>query len=238
MQLAQGGHLVTVIARELPGDWDIDYASPRAGAHFRPVPLKTEQDVFENELMLESYDEFRRLANDNGLKEAAVEFVPALEYFEKSLSESDLEMFSKWPGYRLLNADELPSGGKASAIKAGLTYDAWVVNSPVYLKWLQRQAEDCGAIFVKARLSAPQEAAFIAEATRPNARRPTVIVNASGMGFGDPTCFPSRGQFILVSNSYGRTVNHHSSDGNSTVIIPRPLGGGSVIGGTKEPNNW
>lgn len=139
MQLAKREYIVTVVARELPGDWDIDYASPRAGAHFRPVPLKTDQDVFENELMREGYDEFRRLADDPNLADAGVEFVPALEYFEKSLTDSDLEMFSKWPGYRMLAPEELPTAGKASNIQAGLTYEAWVVNSPVYLKWLKNK---------------------------------------------------------------------------------------------------
>jgi D-amino-acid oxidase len=64
------------------------------------------------------------------------------------------------------------------------------------------------------------------------------VINATGRGFNDPDSFPSRGQFIIVSNQCDKTISHHWADGSSTVIIPRPLGGGTVIGGTKEPNNW
>lgn len=64
------------------------------------------------------------------------------------------------------------------------------------------------------------------------------VVDTSGRGLNDPDSFPSRGQFIVVSNRFDKTVSHHWADGSSTVIIPRPLDGGTVIGGTKEPDNW
>ncbi|KAJ2971169.1 hypothetical protein NQ176_g7828 [Zarea fungicola] len=238
LQLARRGYRVTIIARELPGDWDIDYASPRAGAHFRPVPVKTAQDAFENQLMRETYEELKRVADDANTRSAGVDFIPAVEYFDTALGEEDLAMFSAWPGYRLLGPSELPSSDTASSVKTGLTYSAWVINSPIYLKWLQHEAELLGAVFLRARLVAIPEAAFVAQQHRPDLLPPKTVVNASGMGFGDPDCFPSRGQFMLVSNEYSRTVSHHSADGHSTVIIPRPLGGGCVVGGTKEPNNW
>ncbi|KAJ6787850.1 hypothetical protein PWT90_08346 [Aphanocladium album] len=238
LQLARRGYFVTVVARELPGDWDIDYASPRAGAHFRPVPVKTEQDRFENDLMRESYEELKRIADDDSASKAAgVSFIPAVEYFDEAPTEDALAMFAAWPEYRLLTPDEFPRTGAESSIKAGLTYSAWVIDSPAYLKWLQGQAKLLGAVFVRARLGAAQEAAFVAQQHRAGLAAPLVVVNASGRGFDDPACYPSRGQFMLISESYHATVSHHSADGHSTVVIPRPLGG-SVIGGTKEPNNW
>ncbi|OAA60002.1 NAD(P)-binding domain protein [Cordyceps fumosorosea ARSEF 2679] len=238
LQLARRGYSVTVIARELPGDWDIDYASPRAGAHFRPVPVKTAQDAFENTLMRESYAELRRIADDHLAKDAGVAFIPAVEYFDTAPAAEELSMFAAWPQYRQLTPEEIPgAAGLVGGIEAGLTYSAWVIDTPAYLQWLRRQAESCGAVFVRARLGAPQEAAFVAQQHRPELALPRVVVNASGSGFNDPDCFPSRGQFMLISNSYHSTVSHHSADGHSTVVIPRPLGG-AVIGGTKEPNNW
>lgn len=188
--------------------------------------------------MRESYDELKRIADDASLEAAGVSFMPAVEYFDTLPTKDDLAMFAAWPGYRLLGADELPRSKEASSVKGGLTYSAWVINSPVYLKWLRQEAGKHGAVFLRARVGAIEEAAFVAQHHQPELPVPGAVVNASGMGFGDTNCFPSRGQFILVSNSYDRTVSHHSADGHSTVIIPRPLGGGCVIGGTKEPNNW
>ena len=187
--------------------------------------------------MRESYEELKRIADDPDKRDAGVAFIPAIEYFDTAPTEDELAMFAAWPQYRLLNADEIPSAGAASSIKAGLAYYAWVIDSPVYLKWLQRQAESLGAVFVRTRLGAAEEAAFVAQQHRQVLALPKVVVNASGRGFRDANCFPSRGQFMLISNDYHSTVSHHSADGHSTVIIPRPHGG-TVIGGTKEPNNW
>lgn len=121
---------------------------------------------------------------------------------------------------------------------SGLTYEAWVVNSPVYLGWLKEEAEKLDVVFSRHPLGAIEEALFVVNALPSDIPRPTAIINASGMGFADNDCFPSRGQFLLLKNCYDKTVSHHSADGHSTVIIPRPLGGGSVVGGTKEPHNW
>ncbi|KAL6901033.1 FAD dependent oxidoreductase [Trichoderma evansii] len=233
LELVQKGYRVTVLASDLPGDQAVNYASPKAGAHFRPTPVITDQDAFENKLMHETFSMLKDLSVKD--KAASVEFIPAVEYFEKQLKPEDLEMFSAWPEFRCLEQFELPSN---SSIKAGLTYSAWVLNSPVYLTWLQNQAESHGAVFLRKTLNAAEEAFFVAAAHVPSISPPVAIINASGRGFGDEACFPSRGQFILISNEYDRTISHHSADGHSTVIIPRPLGGGTVIGGTKEPHNW
>ncbi|KAJ6444057.1 FAD dependent oxidoreductase superfamily [Purpureocillium lavendulum] len=233
VELARRGYGVTVLAKDLPGDWTIDYASPRAGAHFRPTAVTNAQEAFENTLMQETYAKLGEICRNEST--AGVEFVPAIEYFDSDLSPRDLEMFSVWPQFRLLEPTELP---ESATIKAGLTYSAWVLNSPVYLVWLQRRAEAHGALFFREHLRSVQEAFFLAASHNPALPPPFAIVDASGMGFSDPACFPSRGQFILLSNEYDRTISHHSADGNATVVIPRPLGGGTVVGGTKEPHNW
>ncbi|OAQ68646.1 FAD dependent oxidoreductase superfamily [Pochonia chlamydosporia 170] len=231
LELSQS-HNVTVLATHLPGDWAIEYSSPRAGAHFRPTPVNNEKDALENTYMHQTFDKLKHVSESD--TSSGVEFIPAVEYFESDLSAKDMEMFSSWPGFRILKPSELPK----SSIKAGLTYDAWVLNSPVYLKWLQRKAEDNGVVFVRETLTAIPEAVFVATRYREDLAPPEIVVNASGIGFGDAACFPSRGQFILIENTYQRTVSHHCADGHATVVIPRPLGGGTVIGGTKEPNNW
>ncbi|OAQ86366.1 FAD dependent oxidoreductase superfamily [Purpureocillium lilacinum] len=231
LELAKQGHGVTVLAKDLPGDWTIDYASPKAGAHFRPTSVTNAREAFENTLMHETYAKLGEICRTEST--SGVEFVPAVEYFDTELCPRDLEMFSAWPQFRVLDPSELP---QSSTIKSGLTYSAWVLNSPVYLVWLQRRAEAHGAVFFREQLTSVEEAFFLAANHNPTLPPPCAVVNASGMGFGDPKCFPSRGQFILISNEYDRTISHHSADGNATVIIPRPLGGGTVIGGTKEPS--
>lgn len=242
IQLAREGHTVTVIARDLPGDFDIEYASPWAGSHFRPISANNASERFEQELMHETYDELKVTAERH--PDSSVRFVRAVEYFDSpSPAYSDETLvkqngYADWPDFRILDPSELPAGH--DAIQLGVTYTGWVLNSPVYLAWLHRQAQGLGVRFIRARLAALEEAVFIHRESEGNHPRANIraVINASGRGFQDPDSFPSRGQFILVSNPCSETISHHWADGSTTVIIPRPLGGGTVIGGTKEPNNW
>ncbi|KAG5977501.1 hypothetical protein E4U55_006744 [Claviceps digitariae] len=226
-------HEVTVLATHLPGDWAIEYASPRAGAHFRPTPAQTEAEKLEHAFMRETYRKLQDISASD--VSAGVKFVAAVEYFDKAVSPADKDMFAAWPNYRMLEPSELPAVG---SIKEGLTYTAWVLNSPVYLEWLQRKAQEQGAVLKRATVTAVAEAVFIASEHRRELPVPKTVVNASGVGFADANCFPSRGQFILLENDFDRTISHHCADGHATVVIPRPGQGGTVVGGTKEPNNW
>ncbi|KXG51583.1 D-amino-acid oxidase [Penicillium griseofulvum] len=230
---------VTIIARELPGDVGIDYASPWAGAHFRPTPAKTDEERKEQAWMRHSYQEFEKIAKNH--PEAGVDFIPAVEYFDTTDATSFLNEengYTTWPDFHIIDPAQYPS--QYPSIQLGVTYRCWVLNSPVYLKWLQTRAEAQGTGFIRAHLTDLEQAVsvYLETKSQDESDHVSAVVDASGRGFNDPESFPSRGQFIIVSNHCEKTISHHWSDGSSTVIIPRPLGGGTVIGGTKEPNNW
>jgi D-amino-acid oxidase len=189
--------------------------------------------------MRETYQELEKIAREN--PDAGVDFVPAIEYFDVADATSFLAEengYTEWPGFRILESTEYPS--KHNSIQLGVTYRSWILNSPVYLQWLQMRAEKRGARFMKAELTDMQHAVSLYRESQLRESKAGIIavINASGRGFDDRDSFPSRGQFIIVSNQCDETISHHWSDGSSTVIIPRPLGGGTVIGGTKEPHNW
>ena len=46
------------------------------------------------------------------------------------------------------------------------------------------------------------------------------------------------GQTCVVANTCAATVTRQNADGTWTFCVPRGFSGGSVIGGTKEPNNY
>jgi hypothetical protein len=48
----------------------------------------------------------------------------------------------------------------------------------------------------------------------------------------------SLGQTCLVRNPCSFTLTRQASDGSWSFAIPRPLDGGTIIGGTKEPHDW
>lgn len=49
---------------------------------------------------------------------------------------------------------------------------------------------------------------------------------------------PYSGQTCVVANSCPVTLTRQNGDGTWTFCVPRGFDGGTVIGGTKEPNNW
>lgn len=54
--------------------------------------------------------------------------------------------YADWPDFRILDLSELPSDH--DALQLGVTYTGWVLNSPVYLAWLHRQAQELGVRFI------------------------------------------------------------------------------------------
>lgn len=46
------------------------------------------------------------------------------------------------------------------------------------------------------------------------------------------------GQTCLVRNPVEETITRQNEDGSWSFCIPRPLDGGTIIGGTKEPGDW
>ena len=41
-----------------------------------------------------------------------------------------------------------------------------------------------------------------------------------------------------MSNPCDRTISHQHADRSWTYIVPRPLNGGTIIGATREENDW
>ncbi|CZR63596.1 probable D-aspartate oxidase [Phialocephala subalpina] len=217
---------ILIVAREFPSDRSIDYASPWAGAHYRPIPATTPQDIKEHALSRVTYQLLKQ--------EAAVEpaagiiFLDGFDYLQTP-SDAYVELrggYAEIDGFRLLEKAELPEGSVW-----GAKYRTWCLNSPVYCAHLLRKFVLKGGKTKRHRLNSIEEAFSMASDIN-------TVVNCSGFGFGDPNVFTTRGQTCLVSNPCDRTITQQNSDGSWSFVIPRPLHGGTIVGGTKEPNDW
>jgi D-amino-acid oxidase len=167
----------------LPGDESINYASPWAGAHHRPAPRLTPEEERERDLNQVTYDTMREESKAH--PEAGIEFMDAYEYLETP-SEAYLKLKGGFAehseNFRLLDKSEMPPN-----MKFGCKYTAWCLNPPVYCAFLMRRFLVRGGKVVRSRLTSLAEAASLA----PNVE---VVVNASGVGFGDdPNVFPIKG---------------------------------------------
>ena len=125
-------------------------------------------------------------------------------------------------------------------MKAGMSLTTLVINPNIYLPYLQSQLLTLGATFVRRHLSHIREALKLTNTT------PSALINATGLlaselgGVEDKNVFPTRGQTILVRNECSKIYAQRSviNDEEATYVIPRPFGGGTILGGSRQPNNW
>ncbi|KAM0352984.1 hypothetical protein ACHAPU_001868 [Fusarium lateritium] len=238
--LGRSSPSIVIISREFPSDTSINYATPWAGAHYRPCPGNSPQLLQEAIWAKKTYDTFDSWPEKDKLV-AGVEFMPGEEFFEKPSSEylevaenaSDSVYAHVTGSFEVLNSEELSelNNHASTGLKLGFRYRTYCVNSPVYASFLQRRFQKQGGRVRQYTLASLEEVFALEENV-------SAVVNCSGIGFGDAKVFPIRGQTCLVRNHISKTITHQNSDGSWSFAIPRPLEGGTIIGGTKEPHDW
>ncbi|OOF93125.1 hypothetical protein ASPCADRAFT_508897 [Aspergillus carbonarius ITEM 5010] len=223
---------ILLCAREFPHSPEsLNYASAWAGAHFRPVLSSNPALAREDTQAQRTYTHFTRLAAQE--PGSGVQSLPGIEYLESPPAEYlDAENIQKAYGYldgfQQLQGEDLPKD-----VKWGAKYTTFAVNPPVYCAWLLRQFVLRGGETREYTVVDLREGFYLAEG-----KRVRTVVNCSGLGMGDKRAFIIKGQTCLVRNPCSVTITRQNSDGSWSFCIPRPLGGGTIVGGTKQPHNW
>ncbi|KAL4940015.1 hypothetical protein BDV06DRAFT_213842 [Aspergillus oleicola] len=218
---------ILLAARDFPSNTSINYASPWAGAHYRPVPGKTAQAEREESQARRTYAHLRDEASIPGSGVSWIEGVEHLENPPKEYLEPNvLDYYRHLDGFRVLKEGEVPKG-----VKWGVRYMTFVINSPLYCGYMLRRFILRGGETREVNLMNVNEAFYLAPKVK-------TVVNCSGTGFADPKSFIIRGQTCLVRNPVPVTLTRQNSDGTWSFCIPRPLEGGTIIGGTKQINDW
>ncbi|KAI1334131.1 FAD dependent oxidoreductase [Xylariaceae sp. FL0016] len=241
LRIQSEGHQVTIVARDLLAGSEtitadqINFTSPWGGAHNRfilPPPGDTKSAAArEHAMSLATFQHMRSLYVRH--PEAGITFMKGIEYLEapdetyRTLTDERARALGL-EGFRTLGESEVPEG-----VKYGCEYDTWCVNPMVYCAFMLRKFVFRGGRVLKRDLRDPAEAFDFKDQGKVD-----ILVNASGNGFGDENMFITRGQTCLVANTCPATVTRQNADGSWTFSVPRNFEGGTVIGGTKEPNNW
>lgn len=235
--LAESGYNVKIIALHTPSNSCnvSEYTSPWAGAHFRPFPSKTQGDLKDYPLTRSGWATFKRLSEQ--YPESSIKFMTGIDYLEyKNRSYESLlpSYVDGLQNFEVINKSQLPTG-----VVFGCKYDTYCLNAPLYLEFLERRLRmSFGVEFIEKKLSSLKEAAQLF----PGA----TIINCTGMGLlydgtYDDSCFTVRGQTLLVKAPkedcpyLNETVTYHLDGGKFSFVIPRPLDGGIIVGGTREP---
>lgn len=164
-----------------------------------------------------------------------MQFVRGVEYLETSPEENlKLRTGDVYAGvddrFRVLGKEELPEG-----VKWGCEYETYCVNVPVYCRWLMRDFQESGGRVIQYKLENAREAFEVVERLKLGMGVVTSVVNCSGRNFDqDSKMQIIRGQTVLVKQQYHQTVTRQNADGSWAFLIPRPGGGGTLVGGSKE----
>ncbi|OAR02360.1 hypothetical protein LLEC1_02445 [Akanthomyces lecanii] len=237
------GFEVLILAKDFPGPFEtldpqaqINYASPWAGAHNgwgRDLPTgeATPEDWRDHRFALETFARMTAIQAQH--PEAGLTFTRGFEYFDdppehiKYLNHEKASALGM-EEFCLLHRDNLPKG-----VTFGYSFRTWCLNPMVYCCFLLRRFVYEGGKIQKRELRSPEEA-FVVSPSH-SAR---FVVNASGSGFNDDKVFITRGQTCVVANPCDVSISRHYADGSASFCIPRNFDGGTIIGGTQEPNNW
>jgi D-amino-acid oxidase len=186
---------IVIVARDFPNTTSINYATPWAGAHYRPVPGQTPQIIQEAAWAKRTYDVFQRIAAEEPTA-SGVQFLPGEEYLQNPPAEylDALADVSKSAYAHLSERFERlsPEEIRDPTVRLGIRYWTYCVNSPVYAAYLLRKFVLQGGRTREYALAALGEA-FSLE------YNVTTVVNCSGMGFGDPRSFIIRGLFFPLT---------------------------------------
>lgn len=237
---------VTVVAKHMPGDYDIEYTSPWAGANVLPMATK-ENSRWERQ----TWPELKRLATE--VPEAGIHLQKAVVLRRKKDMDVDNprqnqlsdSLFLKNPwystmfdDYRVLKDEELPED-----MAYGCEFGSVCINTAIYLQWLVGQCLKHGVVLKRAVLKHISEASSLSHA----GGKADIVINACGLlacrlgGVMDSTVKPARGQIILVRNELSPMYAMSSSDDGPEEIfytMMRAGGGGTILGGTYAVGNW
>ena len=208
-----------------------DYASMWAGALYLPM-FGSPQLGDEHLMAVRTAKHMKRIARHN--PEAGVQEMRGREVFdfipkEKAAFRAGDNYAGENDEFRILGQKELPSDAQW-----GCEYNTWTVNVHVYCRWLLTNFIQRGGNIIQQKLNNLSEAFEIL----PGLALPLVI-NCSGRNFDtDPRTNIMRGQTVLVKNQFHKAFWRRNEDGTGCIIIPRPLGGGTIIGGVKQLGDY
>ena len=248
---------VLILADSLPTDPQpsipAEYASLWAGAHHRPIPASTPQLAVERTLALHTHSVMLRLASAFPESQTGIACMPAQEYLEQEPDSTTklLRSGDTYAGpnddFRVLNNDELASlntnSNTPSPAKWACTYNTYCVNPTLYLRFLLKRIQARGGRILQTHipsLSAAYTLATNLGFLNPNTPPSSVtIADCSGRGVhADPKTSIIRGQTVLVAQQFHKTITRQCRDGSWAFLIPRPGGGGTIVGGTKEVGDY
>ncbi|KAJ5226114.1 D-amino-acid oxidase [Penicillium chermesinum] len=233
----QTQYSITVLAKHMPGDYDIEYASPWAGANYMPV---ANEGTRHQEWETNTWAPLKALAENH--PESGVYFQKAVVYNRKKDLEPGGRLVHRlsetWPVYKEFSQHEL-----SPEMDNGHEYTSVCINTAMYLPWLVGHCVKAGVVFKRAVVKHIANAAT----GHHSGKMAEVVINCTGLssnalgGVMDENMRPARGQIVLVRNDAGPMwTTSGTDDGTDEAVytMTRAAGGGTILGGTYQLDDW
>lgn len=206
---------VVVIAKHLPGDMSIDYASPVAGAYFTPDVSDDEQEYARH-----TYLNLPKLMGYLGSK-CGISRVKVETHAAERLTEYMIQVIGEF-------ADEFEVFGSSQrgCIEA-FSIKGYNFNPPLLMASMMSKFESDGVTFVRETVSD----------LRALLRVHSAVFNCSGLGAEllakDKGVYPTRGQVVVIEAPHVDQVTAVWRGDDATYVIPRPHSKNSevILGG-------
>lgn len=227
------------MGRHIPGDLDIKYTSPWAGANWSSFAAL--DNKFTQDLDKPGYKKFMELARTD--PSAGIHIVPHHQYYTKADLAKGRKVTYPWyvdfvEGFRDLEKQELPNTGD---VISGWTFDTVTISTTIYLHYLLHKIFKLGGTLKRKEVKDINEA----YALHHSGSKADLVINCTGLlakylkGVEDNDVFPIRGQILWARNNATKQIVV-SVDGYANEVIyvfPRKEGG-CIIGGTMISNDW
>ncbi|KIW11299.1 hypothetical protein PV08_10599 [Exophiala spinifera] len=240
------GYKIVVAAKHMPGDYDIEYASPWAGANYMPVSVRGTDAAEWDKATWGPLEDLARNHPDAGVHFQECEIYSRKKDLGTATATWFAELLSPnpWfkdvvPSFRVLPKESLPSG-----VDSGTVFTSVCINTAIYLPWLVSQCLKNGVVFKRAVFK------HISHAALPDvhpSKKVDLVVNCTGLmacrlgGVEDKSVVPARGQIVVVRNDAGKMVDVSGTDDGEDeagYMMTRAAGGGTILGGCYQKGNW
>ncbi|KAF2658957.1 nucleotide-binding domain-containing protein [Lophiostoma macrostomum CBS 122681] len=253
ISLRQAGFEVVLLAKHFPGEQSIEYTSPWAGAHWRSHAGEDdlEQQQWDTETYKHMLSIIEKETNEPGESVLSGLALRHSRYFSTSAS-------APWWSNLVRDYQTTPSSSLAPGTQHGTTYTSIMINAPMYLSYLLQTAQSLGVQTIRAALpsnSDLSESLHIARKIISEHHNGGIsaFVNATGICartfVPDPAINPVRGHTVTVIGEAKQittieapsSADPSSNSSESTpimYILPRPHCNTTILGGTKDVDNW
>ncbi|KAI5796376.1 hypothetical protein DFH27DRAFT_564105 [Peziza echinospora] len=246
LSLLEAGYKVTIVAKHWPGDFDITYASPWAGAHWRSHATDSEPHLQEFDSVTFKYwsDLLTTTAAAEGSTKSdiGIAFSPAIY-----LSPPDTAEIPWWSTL-VKDYTVLPPSTLTSNLYQA-TYTTITINPPAYLGYLLSRLGDLGVSTITAELYDGLDEVWELPGLEDSDHEVDLVVNCTGLSAKELVnnvdderrkLFPTKGQTVLVRGE-ARAVRYLQADSNGegeAYVIPRVGSGTTILGGSRGVGDW